>query len=94
MNPKIDDLIVAIQAHAAANNMTNAQALELACVRLVKRYAAQLAVSELNTLNNVIGRLGRRHAGLFQVEREARETVATTHQAEVDAIVSGTNIAE
>jgi hypothetical protein len=96
MNPKIDALIDALAAFAAAQNpaITETEALTIAAVRLVKRYSAARSVNECRTLEPVIARLTSRYAKLSNVEANARETILTNNQAAIDAAISSANVAE
>lgn len=94
MNPKIDDLITALVAHAAANNMTEREALAIASVRLVKRYSNQKNSNEIDNLIACVQRLAARHTALEGAARAARETVLQNNQAAIDAAIASANVAE
>lgn len=94
MNQRIDDLIAALAIHANANDMTEREALELACVRLVRRYSNQRSLSEIDNLIACVQRLATRHGALDQAARAARETVIQNNQAAIDAAIASAQVAE
>lgn len=78
----------------APRPMTEAEGLAIATVRLVKRYAAQKSVSEVDLLSAVYLRLQNRIAALQQAQAQAEAQVVATNKTAVAAAMAATTIPE
>ena len=110
MNQKIDELITAVLAFATANPgapplgvvdtteeasaRARADAVALACVRLVKRFANQQTTDESSLLVPAIRRLANRHGALDLALNNAKQAALVTNAAAIAAAAAAVNVPE
>jgi hypothetical protein len=104
LNSDVDLVIDAAKAFALANTvddgqggqrpMTEVEALSVAAVKLVKRYAAQGALVELPVLEAVAQKLLKRINAFVTVKVATEAALITSNEAAITAALNNTNPAE
>lgn len=94
LNDDIDTVIAGLPAHASSNAITELEALQVAAVRLAKRYAKQKSLPERDVLAHLIGRLQSRAVALADAQFRAEAQVVAANSTAVATALAAIPVEE